>query len=187
MICTRLDVSAEPHWSICRYRATTPRCETFLWARIPPHHRTSRSNLAFSVQLSARTLLFKEDGLFWSDSSFAPLFSLWHSFLSSRCLPEFLFIDSEICVEAATEEQESCYTLASLCCLTLSYFLLSTFFLFLLCRSSLKSSSAPLSANVKNLTRQRGDSRWCPLVVFIGWLHVLCVTILSTHSLLPRH
>lgn len=58
----------------------------------------------------------------------SPLFSLWHSFLSSLCLPEFLFIDSEISVEAATEEQESCYTLASLCCLTLSYFLLYTFF-----------------------------------------------------------
>lgn len=84
IICTRLDVSAEPHWYICRYRATTPRCETFLSARIPPHHRTSRSNLAFSVQLSACTLLFKEDGLFWSDSSFTPLFFLF-GFLS--CLP----------------------------------------------------------------------------------------------------
>lgn len=75
----------------------------------------------------------------------------------------FLFIDSEISVEAAIEDQKSCSTLASFCCLTLSYFLLSTFFfLFLLSRSSLKSSSAPLLANVKNLTGQRGDSRWCP-------------------------
>lgn len=70
---------------------------------------------------------FEEDGLFWSDSSFAPPFSLWRPFLSSLCLPTFLFIGSEISEEAANGDQKGCYTLASVCCLTLSY----TFFLML--------------------------------------------------------
>lgn len=63
---------------------------------------------------------FEEHGLFWSDSSFTPPFSLWHPFLSSLCLPTFLFIDSEISVEAAVGDQKGCYALASVCCLTLS-------------------------------------------------------------------
>lgn len=54
------DISAEPHWYICRYRVRTPRCETLLSARIPPYHRTSRSNLVFSVQLSAGTMLSRK-------------------------------------------------------------------------------------------------------------------------------
>lgn len=56
----------------------------------------------------------------------SPLFSL--AFFLVFPLSPWVFIDSDLSVEAATEEQERCYTLASLCCLTLSYFLLYTFF-----------------------------------------------------------
>lgn len=75
-------------------------------------------------------------------------------------------------MEAANGEQKGCYTLASVCCLTLSYTFF--FFLFLLSCSSLKSSSAPLSANVKNSTLQRGNSRWCPLLFLLAG-SIFCV------------
>lgn len=100
----------------------------------------------------------------------------------------FLFIDSEISVETAIEDQKSCSTLASLCCLTLSYFLLSTFFFSVLTVPLLPEvflSSSLSKCEESDWAKRR--LQMVPSVVFTGWLHVLCVTILSTHSLLPRH
>lgn len=137
MICMKLDISAEPRRYICRYRVMTLRCETFLSALIPPHHRTEQ--IKPGVFCSA-TLLSRNAVCFGVMlSGVAPPFSL----LSSLHLPSFLFIDSKISEEAANGDQKSSDILASICCLTLSY---TFFFILVFCSlsHSLKSSSALL-------------------------------------------
>lgn len=130
---------------------------------------------------------FEEDGLFWSDSSFAPPFSLWHPFSSSLCLPKFLFIDSEISVEAANGDQKGCSTLASVCCLTLSY----TFFFILFSVLTLPLFPEVFLSSFLSKCEESDSAKrklqMLPSVVFIGWLHVLCVMFLNIYSLLPLH
>lgn len=150
--CMKLDISAEPHWYICLscYDPSMWNLPVGSDTSASPH--MSRSNLVFSVPLHC--LRGRWSGL-------ERLFLEWLlPFLSSSLhLPNSLFIDSKISEEAANGVQKSSDMLASICCLTLAYTFLFILVFGSLSHSSLKSSSALLWANVKNLTQQRGNSR----------------------------
>lgn len=115
-----------------------------------PH--MSRSNLVFSVRLHCLRGR-------WSGLERLFLERLLPFLSSSLHLPNSLFIDSKISEEAANGDRKSSDMLASICCLTLSYTFLFILVFGSLSHSSLKSSSALLWANVKNLTQLRGNSR----------------------------
>lgn len=151
-----------------------------------PH--TSRSNLVFSVPLSAGTLLFEEDGLFWSDSSFAPPIF----FVALSCLPfvslTYIYRLRNLRGSSKWRPEELLARWASVCCLTLPY----TFFFILISVLTVPLLpevflSSSLSKCEESNSAKRKLQTSVVVVVCIGWLHVLCVPILSTHSLLPRH
>lgn len=120
---------------------------------------------------------FEEDDLFWSDSSFAPRFSLWHPFLSSL---RFYWSTQKSQWKQQMEtrrllprsHQSAAWHYPTL---SSSYF----FFFFPSC-SSLKSSSAPLSANVKNPTRRWGNS--VVALCCFYWLAPCSLCDVSQHS-----
>lgn len=126
---------------------------------------------------------FEEDDLFWSDSSFAPRFSLWHPFLSSL---RFYWSTQKSQWKQQMETRRllpRSHQSAAWHYPTLS----SSYFFFSSRPAPPWSLPQLLSQQMWRIQLGDEETPLLPCVVFIGWLHVLCVTFLSTHSLLPLH